>query len=104
MAMGPELQQQGYRLRFTWHIQPDVQSLRLELLAQTKDVINHQMFALNFLVFLTLKVYCFFCCHDWLLSSSINQFVLFPNRTGTETYCFQDFVQTQRFHDWQKLR
>lgn len=42
-----------------------------------------------------------FCCHDWLLSSLINQFVLFANRTVTQTYCFQDFVQTQRFYDWQ---
>lgn len=60
MALGTELQQQGNRLRFTRHIQSDLQSLRLELLAQTHDVINHQMFALNFLVFITWNVYCLF--------------------------------------------
>lgn len=53
IAVGTELQQQGNRLRFTLHRQSDVQSLRLELLAQMKDVVNRQMFALNLVVFLT---------------------------------------------------
>lgn len=50
MAVGTELQQQGNRLRFTRHIQSDLHSLRLQLLAQMQYEINHQMFALSFLV------------------------------------------------------
>lgn len=53
MAVGTELQQQGNKLRFTRCIQSDLQLLRLELLAQTQNVINNQMFALHFLVFIT---------------------------------------------------
>lgn len=35
IAVGMELRQQGNRLRFTRHMQSDLQSLRLEILAQT---------------------------------------------------------------------
>lgn len=92
MAMGPE--QQGNRLRFTWHTQSDVQSSTI--LAQTKDVINCQIFALNFLVFITFIRFIVILL-SWLVIVEFIKPVCFIRRTVTQTYCFQDFVQTQRF-------